>query len=1447
MQPRSLGRYCSLILLACWLAFTSLITVASQESDSPKTQVRVGFPGFNLPPYIFVDPALAQNISAKGYAASPDSYSGLLIDVLKQVSRHAEFDYQVVFYPTFEDVTNAFKAGELDLLAGVTSTSNRQGYMSFSEPIFSLRRGVVTLNKPINHYQELDSEVIAIEQGFALQELLPNILPWAQLRPVPDSAVALTSIIQKEAKGYIGDAVVLSNLIKQLGDSRLTLSILPDLPTNHLHFSTPKGKHRLLNRINFALEDIKADSLKSIYNQWLTPDQLNMFAHYGHLNLSQEERSWLEANPTITVGVHNDWAPYDFISEQAHHSGLTADLLKIIANELGVKFEIVTKPTYPALREAFANGEFMMLSALAETPEDALQMHFSTPYVDEPWVLFGRADSAFSQLLNQGTTQVGTISGTSGESLLATLCLDCEMQSFADQDSAFRALQTEQVDQVLTSLHHASPLLQSDYIGQFRMQGQILQENLLPLRFAINYRHPILLNIINKALASIPPEEYSRLEHQWLTFDYQEGLAPLEVAKWAGLISTLGIVVIASIIGWNRKMAKEILQRKAAELRAKKAEQRLQHLADNLDGIVLQHIQPDPTKPLQFQFSFVSASINELLQVSAEQLFRSPEALLDKMAIENIQELEQSMLSACHLGHWDHEQAIATSGQTPMWVQFKSRITPHEDKGFYWNTVITDISLLKQQQLALDIARQKAESATEAKSQFLATISHEVRTPISGILGLLELMADQPLNEETKSLHGGLTQSARNMLHIVNDVLDFSKIEAGKLDLNPEEVELGIVLARIIQPQSIHAQQKSLAFHYWQDPRLAHCHLVDDIRLQQILNNFLNNAIKFTQQGTISLAVDIMATKEGSDGKDCQLIRFRVKDTGIGISKDKQLALFQPFAQADQTTSRRFGGTGLGLAIARKLVEQMDGTIELNSEEGKGSTFSITLPLPVISQKPSLVVPDFHTQSANVFGYFIQREELCSYLDHLGLSTEITTLDNPSTVCNKISRVKPDFAFLTLSLWQQLKLPAAWFEQNAPTTKVIIINQNPMLSPEPMDDHWCLSVNPLFPDNLRHVMTQRVVPLVQQHQESKLTQTTSESREYAEMSGRLILVAEDHPINQQVIAKQLEKLGVVADIVDNGVQALQALEQNRYGLLLSDCHMPEMDGYTLASTVRQKEQHARELHTQFEQYDESREQRTARLASTVGASIAHSCLEQGLPIIALTANAVQGEDGRCFAAGMSDFIVKPVSIEQLNALIEKWLPPKTVEIKTQPASETDAQTETTIDTESSILADDFGALFGDITASLDTDERNIDEVNIDEVNTAKDNTEEPNGLHRGFENDLESSSRMSAEVNTLFDKEKLVAMFDDHALTEKLIAEFKATHQRDLLLLESALEQHDQLQAADIAHRMKGASKMLECDALAQPLAEIERYASAEDIEQAQPAIDKLRILSEQL
>ncbi|MGF1723379.1 transporter substrate-binding domain-containing protein [Photobacterium nomapromontoriensis] len=1416
------GYLLTLFIVTIFLPAAHAEQSVSTQYVNTKPVIRVGLPGFDMPPYSFISPSVTTNIKTKGTNVTSNEISGLLIDIIKQVADHAEFTVQIRIYPSYDEVLAAFQKGDLDLLPGVTSTFNRQQYMTFSEPIFSIRRGIITRNNPINRYQELRGKTIATEQGFALQELLPGFLPTAKLLTVSGSEDVLKAVKTGAADGYIGDTVVLSDLLQQTTTSGLELSILPDLPTNHLHFATPKGKHKLITRINFALEDLRENRLNAIYNQWLSPEQINMFTNYGHLKLSQEERNWLDRHPYISIGVHADWSPFDFLDSQQRHSGLSADLLKILSNELGIKFNIISERSYPKLRESFINGNIMMLSSVSETPTDSLQMYFSTPYTNEPWVLFGLADSSLSSLLSHQATRVGIITGSDGIDKLPELCTNCKAVSFINQARAFQALQKEDIDQVLTSLHHASPLLQSDYIGQFRMMGQIEEKNLLPLRFAVNYRHPILLNIINKALASIPPEEINRLEHKWLTFDYQEGLAPMEVAKWAALLITFGMIILIAIISWNRKMAQEIQQRKAAEKRAKRAEKRLQHLADNLDGIVLQHVQSDPDSPLEFHYTFISARVRELLNISAETLFHVPDTLLRQLQINDLTQLECTMKTACTLGHWEREVAISsTQDSTPKWIQLKSRITPREEGGYYWNTVITDISLLKQQQLALESARHKAEEATAAKSQFLATISHEVRTPISGILGLLELMAAQPLNDELLNLHGGLTQSARNMLHIVNDVLDFSKIEAGKLELDPTEVNLSQALAKIIQPQSIHAQQKSLAFSYWQDPALAKTHLVDDIRLHQILNNFLNNAIKFTQQGTVSLNVDVIEDEHNQEIESIQRVRFSVKDTGIGISEQQQQTLFQPFEQADQSTSRRFGGTGLGLAIAQKLVEQMHGEIGLSSEVGKGSTFSIVVPLPVVAETITTPTdPTIHKKrNALVVGYFIQREDLYHYLQYQGITVKLITQMPTEAIIDIIASQQPDYVFIALSIWQQLASSLNKPARNTASSTLIIINQNPMLSPEPRDNHWCLSVNPLLPDNLYHVMRYPISNVSSVSMAPILTTAMTESREAAEANNRLVLVAEDHPINQQVIAKQLTKLGIHADIVNNGQLAIEALATHKYGLLLSDCHMPEMDGYTLATTIRQQE-----IDIRHQAQSTNTQDLAKSLNQQFGPTLSQSYLWQhdvdspldepvnGLPIIALTANAMQDEDNRCFKAGMSDFLIKPVSLSHLGQMISKWQ----TSVMKQTHDQVKANT-----------SNEFGLLFGDITHDLS----NNTDIQPDELSA----------ISPSISTHIPTLSINKTTSNHQLDRDKIIAIFDDPLVADHLMEEFRDNHQHDLARLEQAFRKNDVTAVSDIAHRMKGAARMLECEWLAQPLALIEQDAINHQLDADSNALSTLR------
>lgn len=410
-------------------------------------------------------------------------------------------------------------------------------------------------------------------------------------------------------------------------------------------------------------------------------------------------------------------------------------------------------------------------------------------------------------------------------------------------------------------------------------------------------------------------------------------------------------------------------------------------------------------------------------------------------------------------------------------------------------------------------AEAEADAANRAKSLFLAAMSHEIRTPMNGVLGMLELLSLSPLDSEQRNHLQAARESSHSLLRVVNDILDFSKIEAGQLDLNPEAASIPAIVQGVRELFSSAASGKNLLLTVSVDPRISPAVMVDPLRLRQILNNFLSNALKFTTEGSVALSTTLIGHKDGTDS-----IEFRVTDTGIGISPESQKKLFQPFVQAESDISRRFGGTGLGLAICRRIADLMHGTIDMDSEVGRGTAMRLVVSLPVAD------------------------------------SNAIRTGEDASPITVTMLMGRP----------------------SAPSV------------------------------------------------------------EDAAAEGTLIMVVDDHSTNRMMIASQLKLLGYACETVADGRRAFEQWQSGRFGLVLTDCHMPEMDGYELTAAIR-------------------------RVEGNDGGGHA--------PIIACTANALESEATACLAAGMDGCLTKPIELRALLDVLDQWLPLRNVRssAEAQPA------------------------------------------------------------------------------------------------------------------------------------------------------------------------------------
>lgn len=545
----------------------------------------------------------------------------------------------------------------------------------------------------------------------------------------------------------------------------------------------------------------------------------------------------------------------------------------------------------------------------------------------------------------------------------------------------------------------------------------------------------------------------------------------------------------------------------------------------------------------------------------------------------------------------------AEEGDAPVRLQVSMALAAWRERTV-WVCALRDVTAQAELEQTLrharrdaELAREAAESASRAKTAFVATMSHEIRTPLNGVLGHLELLARSPMQDAQRERLERIRLSADALMDIISDVLDFSKIEAGQLDIDPVRFTPRPLIEQAALLYSAQAQRKGVKLYYAIEPALEHAFVGDVHRIRQILNNLVSNAVKFTESGRIVIRAALLERPRPA----APLLRLQIVDSGIGLDEAQLAQLFQPFQQADASISRRYGGSGLGLALCQQLARLLGGSIRVESTLGVGSVFSLDVPVQPVHDDVAPAEPPLRGRHVTLLSASAEwRSEIAQLLTRRG--AEVTVIEQPEQF-DGAAQDATALLFGERRAWS-VEDEDAWLARHG---RVVRAHVGGPLSPEQRADG--VHVNCYASDALVLALGgPRLVPAAVDAAPTPPRGTR----------GRVLLV-EDNPVNRELIQQQLEELGFAVDTAENGREALSVWQEGVHLAVLTDINMPVMDGYQLARALRER--------------------------------------STGLPILAVTATALASERERCREAGITDLLLKPMNLQALSSALQRYLGP----------------------------------------------------------------------------------------------------------------------------------------------------------------------------------------------
>lgn len=866
-------------------------------------------------------------------AVDRNRYQGVSADYLNLIRTRLGVTLQIHGFARRDDAIEALHQGEIDVLTASNSYERGFAGLAFTSPYLFDRPVLVRRSDDIRQTGDgLDDQRVAVVEGYASVDAVQVAYPDSRVVVAPSLSSALEALRQGAVDAVVGNEIILRSYMALRPYVELRITGDSRLPAGGFAFAIRNADAPLRTMFDRALGSLQGALQREILGRWTSG--LGAGIAQRPVQLDDDEQAWIAAHPKVQVAA-TEYAPYLYRDRQGRWVGLNVDVLAALSQMTGLQFEYVHASSIAESLDLLKSGRAQMNTTLSETPERRSLLEFTHSYGGQGWVFVLRRDGvAFDSLEEMAGRVLALPAQHALEDFIRREYPQIRLQQVATMDQARDAVARGQADATIDSEVGAYRAVQRDSDSELTV-GRSLDGTWSPDRFSVTLANPQLTSILNKALEAFPVADLRAIRLKWLGAALPEVPVWQRIAPWVYWgAAVAGLIALISLL-WSGRLRAQIAQRQRAE---EALSDQLAFQKTLLDGI------PNPIYVRDLEGRLLSCNR------SYEECFATRLDLIKGLQLPQI-----GLIGAEDAQRLHSDYLKQLESPKPVFIDRQIALEGKCIDAYQWTVPFyradgqlqgllggwIDITERKRLEVQLTEARQAAEHANLAKSSFLATMSHDIRTPLSAIIGLLELERDTGRARGETSSQGleVAFRSACELLELVGDSLDLSRIEAGRLELHLTPVALSPFfadIARLFEPE---ARRKGLTLQVQVAQGLQGQYWVDALRLRQVMHNLLGNALKFTHRGSVSLMVD--AHLEGA----LMAMHISVEDTGIGIDAAHQAQLFQPYVQAGADAAQLYGGSGLGLSICRRLIALMDGQIELHSTPGQGTRISLHLQL----------------------------------------------------------------------------------------------------------------------------------------------------------------------------------------------------------------------------------------------------------------------------------------------------------------------------------------------------------------------------------------------------------------------------------------------------------------------------------------------------------------------